>query len=71
MLPSADAATEDQFSDGAVASCQVTPASVEIEIVPSEAAATNLLPLAEDATESQAALGVLVADHVAPEFVEM
>jgi hypothetical protein len=34
-------------------------------------AATNLVPLADEATQDQVLLGALVGIHVTPEFVEV
>ena len=60
LLPSAEAAQADQSLPGRVSVDQVPPASVEVQKWPVLAAASNLFPSAEDATEVQLTIGALV-----------
>ena len=51
FVPSAEEATPNQFVMGAPLSCHVVPEFVEVEIAPGKAAATILVPSAEQATD--------------------
>ncbi len=55
-----------QFVAGVTVCCHVSPASVEQWTGRLLAAAARLVPSAEDATETQAAVGAVVVIHEAP-----
>ena len=76
LVPSADEATELQYSLGALVGSQVAPPFVEIAIKPgaprdqSLATATHFIPSA-DAAAPVHLIDELDGAQVAPEFVEM
>ena len=69
-FPSAEQATEVQFSYGAVAVVQVVPESLETKMEP-PVAATNVDPSAEHARAAQCMLGMGLTLQVAPESAEV
>src|SRR5216117_2562700 len=70
LVPSADAATDDQFVLGASLCFHVAPASTEVKMPPPFTTAKILAPSAEQATACQPASGALVAVQVVPASLE-
>lgn len=74
IFPSADEATELQYSDGRLFETHVAPELVEVKTAPEPGLlaviATNSHPSADEATEDHESFVSAVADHVAPELVE-
>lgn len=76
MFPSAEEATQDQFTAGTSFDVQVKPKSDEVkimfeEVVLGAAAAISFLPSAEEAMDTHIRFGALLVIQVVPEFVEI
>jgi hypothetical protein len=78
LAPSADEATDHQYSLGTLLGTQVAPEFVEVKIIVDgycgvespPGTATNFVPSADEATETHTFWGAAVSTQVVPAFVE-